>query len=187
MPPAAIDGSARATSALREIAISTNISTDKVVATCQARTTGLTSLAAGKKSILIDGKDTAITDAVAVYQRCVDTRADLSAKRRAVTDALSARKAADAARLALDPGIKRWAESTFGPESTALETLGFPVSKRKQPTVETKAQAKAKAKATRQALGTKGKTQKKTAKKKLAASPAPAPTTPPATTKPAGS
>ena len=163
--------------------MSTKKNNDTNIALCQTRLTGLKAVMAGTQTVQIDGQDVAATDAQAVYQKCIDTRTDLANKRAAVEAALAARNAADGAMATFDAGLKRFAQTKFGPTSAQVTALGFEVKKPHQPTVAVKAQAKVKAAATRQALGTKGTQQKKAAKKAAETAPVdPKPALAPATT-----
>ena len=155
-----------------------------VVDVCTKRLTALKTYAGQKGTIAVNGKEMKISDVIAVYQDCLDARAQLSTKRAEVKVAMATRANAESARAEADVALQGWATQKFGVGSTQALDFGFAPRKRATRTTEEKADAAKLALATRKARNTRGSVQRKSVKGTLDAPTAPAA---PATNAPAGS
>lgn len=131
-----------------------------MVATCSQRIKAVETYAT-KGKILVHGTPATEQQAVAVYQKCLDTRTTLTNLRGQVAAALAERRQADAAMKAFDAGLESWVEATFGPTSQAAVDFGYAKKPVAKPTVAVKAAAVKKAVATRNARGVTGKNKRK--------------------------
>jgi hypothetical protein len=129
---------------------------------------------------VVDGRTLARADLLGRIQAALDAIGAVKAARTSLQSAVAAQKAAIADARKLRAGVKRLAQSRFGPDSPTLQKLGFTPTRKGKATVTTKAKARVKAEATRQARGTKGKKARLaiTASAPAATATPPAPTTP---------
>jgi hypothetical protein len=127
-----------------------------------------------KTEIPIDGVAQKVSQVIAIYQNCLDTRAALSTKRAETKAAMGERTDAEASRRAADRALKAWVINTFGASSQQAIDFGFPPPKVPARTVETKANAVALGKATRVARHTMGPKKRLEIKGTLPVSTAPA-------------
>jgi hypothetical protein len=154
-----------------------------VVDVCTTRLTALKAYAGQKGTIAVNGKEMKVSDVIALYQDCLDSRAQLSTKRTEVKAAMAARANAESARAEADVALEGWVTSKFGVGSQQALDFGFAPRKRATRTTEEKAEAAKLALATRDARHTMGSVQRKLIKGTLV------PTAPaaPATNTPVGS
>jgi hypothetical protein len=131
-----------------------------VVDACTRRLRALASYAGGASAIAINGRKLTVAEVAAIYEECLDSRADLAKLRAIAQAAMNRRATAEAARLEADRALRAWAANEFGIESKEAIDFGFPPSRKPELTVEAKALAVARRKATREARGTMGKRQK---------------------------
>ena len=139
--------------------------------------TGLNTDFPGVDPFVVDGETIARASLVARIQAALDGIAAVKSARTQLQSAVARQNSAITDARGLRAGIKRLAQSKYGPDSPMLQNLGFTPNRTPKASAQTKAQAQAKAEATRQANGTVGK---KTRKVKATAAPAaqPAPATP---------
>jgi len=141
--------------------MSVNQNNAQVIAACNQRITALKKhVTTTKATMMIGGEAMKLADVLAVYQEAIDTRGALVAERAAYEKALTERDDADAARLALDEGLRGWVGGQFGYRGAESQEFGFLPRKVRVKSAQTKADAVVKAKATREARGTKGSRQK---------------------------
>ena len=155
-----------------------------VVDVCTKRLTALKTYAGQKGTISVNGKEMKISAVTAIYQDCLDARAQLNTKRSEVKTALAARADAESARAEADVALQAWVTQKFGVGSTQALDFGFAPRKRAKRSTGEKADAAKLALATREARHTMGSVQRQSVKGTLDAPTAPAA---PATNAPAGS
>jgi len=131
-----------------------------VVDSCTQRLNALTAYVDPKAQISIDGTKLKVSQVVAVYQSCLDSRAALATKRAETKAAMDVRSSAESARRRADRAVKAWVVNEFGEGSQQAVDFGFPPPKKATRTVESKVNAVALAKATRAARHTMGSKQK---------------------------
>jgi hypothetical protein len=170
---------------LRTNTVNVSIQRASFAAMLGALLTGLQSDFPGVDPFVVDGETVARADLVARIQAALDTIAAVKVARAGLQSAVAKQKLAIADARGLRAGVKRIAQSKFGPTSPLLQNLGFAPNRLPNASVQTKADAKAKAEATRVANGNVGK---KTRKVTPATAPAaavapPAPLAPPTTPK----
>jgi hypothetical protein len=136
-----------------------------------------------KGTIPMNGEDLKVSDVIAIYQGCLDSRAALAKSRTQVKAALATKTNAEQARVNADKALSAWVITKFGAGSQEALDFGFAPRKVATRTVDSKAKAAAQAKATRTARHTMGKKQKKLIKGTVIAPTAPAD---PASNAPAG-
>jgi hypothetical protein len=164
--------------------MSTRPSNATVVDTCAKRINALEEQVGNSKgTIAMNGEDLKVSDVIAIYQGCLDTRTELAKSRAQVKSNLAAKTKAEQARVAADRALSAWVTTKFGAESQEALNFGFAPRRVATRTVETMAKAAAQAKATRNARHTMGKKQKKSIKGTVVAPTAPAA---PATSVPPG-
>jgi hypothetical protein len=166
--------------------MSTKPNNAAVVDTCTKRLNALKEYAGNGKNkgtIGMNGEDRKVSDVIAIYQGCLDSRAALAKSRTQVKTALAAKTNAEQARVAADQALSAWVITKFGAGSQEALDFGFAPRKKASLTSTDKAKAAAQAKATREARHTMGKKQKKSIKGTVIAPTAPAD---PATNTPAG-
>ena len=76
-----------------------------VVDVCTKRLTALKAYAGQKGTIAVNGKEMKISKVIALYQDCLDSRAQLSTKRTEVKAAMAARANAESARAEADVAL----------------------------------------------------------------------------------
>jgi hypothetical protein len=145
-----------------------------IVSTCNQRLQALKSQVPAKTEIPMNGSRHKPADLIAIYQATLDTRAALVKSRAQAKVDLAARRAAEANRDAIEPGLRAWVIAQFGATSNEAIEFGYGPPKTGAKSAETKANAVKLAAATREARGTKGKRQKKGIKGTLVAPTAPA-------------
>jgi hypothetical protein len=151
---------------------------------CTKRLTALKEhVGSSKGTIAMNGEDLKVSDVVAIYQDCLDSRTELTKSRTQVKAAMAAKAKAEQARVAADKALSAWVTTKFGAGSQEALNFGFAPRKVAARTVDTMAKAAAQAKATRKARHTMGKKQRKSIKGTVVAPTAPAD---PATNAPAG-
>jgi hypothetical protein len=157
-----------------------NVSTQRATfaALLAALVTGIDTELPGVDPMVVDGESLARVTVIGRIQAALDAIAGVKAARTALQSAIAKQQVAIADARKVRAGVKRLAQSTFGPSSPRLQKLGFTPQRQGKPTVATKAKAVAQADATRKAGGTKGKKARQTG---TAAAPATAAT---ATTSP---
>jgi hypothetical protein len=129
-----------------------------IVDACSQRLKALQEYAPATGDMPIEGKRFTRDQLVAIFQACLDTRAELVKSRAKVKVDLASRSKAEADRRAIEAGLKAWVVAQFGPGSNQALEFGYTSRKRTAPSSETKANAAKLAKATRVARGTdKGK------------------------------
>src|ERR1700687_1457504 len=131
-----------------------------VIDTCTQRLFAMKTHVHGNPSIAIEGTPGTATDLVAIYQRSLDARAALAAKRSEVLAALTERDDAEAARRQADRALKPWVVHQFGPTSTQAYDFGFPPARVGVMTPDQAALAVLKREATRKARHTMGRKQR---------------------------
>jgi hypothetical protein len=131
-----------------------------VVDTCTKRLNALKEYGGSKGTIPMNGEDLKVSDVVAIYQGCLDSRAALARSRTQVKTALAAKTSAEQARVSADMALSAWVTTKFGAGSQQALDFGFAPRKAATRTVVSKAKAAAQAKATREARHTMGKKQK---------------------------
>ena len=154
-----------------------------VVDACTKRLNALKEYGGNKGTIPMNGEDLKVSDVIAIYQGCLDTRTELAKSRAQVKSNLAAKTKAEQARVAADRALSAWVTTKFGAESQQALNFDFAPRRVATRTVETMAKAAAQAKATRDARHTMGKKQKKSIKGTVIVPTAPAA---PATSVPAG-
>jgi hypothetical protein len=134
----------------------------------------------GVDPFVVDGESIARATLIARIQAALNAISTVKTARAALQSAVATQNAAITDARGLRAGIKRLAQSKYGPQSPLLQNLGFTPNRTPTATSTTKAQAAAKAEATRQANGTTGKKTRKvtTATAPASATPPAAPTTP---------
>jgi hypothetical protein len=125
-----------------------------VVDTCTKRLNALKEYAGNKGTIPMNGADLKISDVVAIYQDCLDSRAALSKSRTQVKVALTTKTNAEQARVDADVALSAWVTTKFGAGSQQAQDFGFSPRKVATRTAASKAGAAAQAKATRVARHT---------------------------------
>ena len=125
-------------------------------AECMNRLRGIDALPPGTV-VTINGVP---TDVRPIVQACLDTAQALFEKRNEVPPALAAARAAHAARMAIEPGLKAWVTAHYGLDSLMADAFGYAPPKKPVRTVASKVQAAEKNRATRKARNTMGKKQK---------------------------
>jgi hypothetical protein len=130
---------------------------------------GINTDLAGVDPIVIDGKSWARKDLLARIQAVLDGVQQVKDMRKALATLVADQKELVAEGRQIRAGVKRAAQTKFGPHSPKLQDFGFTPQRTPQTSVASKAEGQAKAKATRQAGG------KKALKKQQAAAPAPTP------------
>jgi hypothetical protein len=164
--------------------MSTKPSNATVVDTCTKRLNALKEYAGSiKGTIGMNGEDLKVSDVIAIYQGCLDSRAALAKSRTQVKAALATKTSAESARVAADKALSAWVTTKFGAGSQQALDFGFTTRKAATRTADSKAKAAAQALATREARHTMGKKQKLSIKGTIIAPTAPAA---PATNVPAG-
>jgi hypothetical protein len=163
--------------------MSTQPNNATVVDTCTKRLNALKEYAGNKGTIPMNGADLKISDVIAIYQDCLDSRAALAKSRTQVKASLATKTNAQQARVSADMALSAWVTTKFGAGSQQALDFGFAPRKAATRTVVSKAKAAAQAKATREARHTMGKKQKSLIKGTVIAPTAPAD---PATNAPAG-
>jgi hypothetical protein len=153
-----------------------------VIDKCTQRLTALKHYVDKKAQIPIDGEQHKLLEVVAIYEKCLETRAALQTKRAEVKAALVARAEAEASRRAADRALKPWVVNTYGADSQASHDFGFPPVKSPVRTLASKVDAAVMAKATRQARHTMGPLQKEKVKGTMIVSTEPAEPAQPAPT-----
>jgi hypothetical protein len=132
-----------------------------VVDTCTRRLNALKEHAGSiKGTIPMNGDDLKVSDVLAIYQGCLDSRAALEKSRTQVKAALATKASAEKARVSADKALSAWVTTKFGAGSQTALDFGFAPRKAATITVDTKAKAQVQAKATRVARHTMGKKQK---------------------------
>jgi hypothetical protein len=146
-----------------------------VIDSCTARLNALKQYISNTKvTIKVNGEAHKVSDLIAIYQRCLDTRAALNTQRAQVKETMTSRANAEAQRRAADLALKPWVINEYGATSTAAHDFGFPPRKAPALTAEEKAAAVALGQATRAARHTMGSKQKKGIKGTIVAPTAPA-------------
>jgi hypothetical protein len=145
-----------------------------VVDSCTKRLQALKTYVDAKAQIAINGKKHKLADVVAMYQGCLNSRADLATKRSEVKAAMASRASSEQVRRVADRALKAWVTQEFGVESQQAIDFGFPPPKKAARNVGNKAKAVAQAQATRTARHTMGKKQKLSIKGTVLAPTAPA-------------
>jgi len=163
--------------------MSTQPNNATVVDTCTKRLNALKEYAGNKGTIPMNGQDLKISDVLAIYQGCLDSRAALAKSRTQVKASLATKTSAEQARVDADVALGAWVITKFGAGSQQALDFGFTPRKQAERTVVSKAKAAAQGLATRAARHTMGKKQKKLIKGTVIAPTAPAA---PATNTPAG-
>jgi hypothetical protein len=107
--------------------------------------------------IPMNGEQTALADVIAIYQRCLDTRAAVRELVGAIRVAMAARAEAEEARHRADRALKPWVANHFGEASREAHDFGFPPGRKGVMTAEQKARAVELGRATRAARHTMGK------------------------------
>jgi hypothetical protein len=147
----------------------------EVLDSCTTRLNALKQyVSSTKATIAIDGETHKVSDVIAMYQACLDTRAALTTQRAQVKATLVSRAIAEATRRAADRALKPWVINQYGAGSQQAHDFGFPPPKAPVRTVEEKSQAVARNHATRDARHTMGPKQKKGIKGTTIAPAAPA-------------
>ena len=111
-------------------------------------------------TIPMNGSRLTPTEAIAIYQACLDQRATLSTLRAEAKAALGALAAADDKRLAFEQALKGWVVHQFGIGSKEAHDFGFPPPRPPARSVKSKATALERSEATRLARHTMGPRQK---------------------------
>lgn len=135
-----------------------------VVDACTKRLNALKEYGGNKGTIPMNGEDRKVTDVIAIYQGCLDSRAALAKSRTQVKTALATKASAEQARVDADKALSAWVTTRFGAGSQEALDFGFAPRKAATRTVESKAKAAAQAKATRDARHTMGKKQTRSIK-----------------------
>ena len=147
----------------------------KVLDSCTTRLTALKQyVSSSKATIAIDGETHKVSEVIAMYQTCLDTRAALKTLRAQIKETLASRATAESVRRAADRALKPWVINQYGASSQQAHDFGFPPPKVPVRTVEEKADAVALSKATRKARHTMGSKQKQEIKGTIVAPTAPA-------------
>ena len=155
--------------------MSTQPNNATVVDTCTKRLNALKEYVGNiKGTIPMNGDDLKVSDVIAIYQGCLDSRAALTKSRTQVKTALAAKTKAEMARVNADQALSAWVITKFGAGSQAALDFGFAPRKAATRTADSKATAAALAKATRGARHTMGKKQKKSIKGTVVVPTAPA-------------
>ncbi len=115
----------------------------------------------GVDPFVVDGETIPRASLVARIQAALDAIAAVKTARAALQSMVARQDAAIIDARGLRAGIKRLAQSKFGPSSPMLQNLGFTPNRTPKTTAQTKAQATAKAEATRLANGNVGKKRRK--------------------------
>jgi hypothetical protein len=97
---------------------------------------------------------------VAVFQKSLDTRAEVTVSAAAYKASLAERGAAESDRASYDDGLKAWVLNRYGADSPEAHEFGYAARKVSVKSAATKAQAVALNAATRKARGTVGKKEK---------------------------
>jgi hypothetical protein len=167
-----------------------NVTTQRATfaALLAALVTGINTELTGVDPFVVDGQTIARADLLGRIQAALDAIGAVKAARTQLQSTVAKQKVAIADARTLRAGVKRLAQSKFGPSSPTLQKLGFTPTRQGRATVRTKAKAQVQAEATRTARGTKGKKARLAITATAPAAPAtttPAPTTPaaPATPK----
>jgi hypothetical protein len=147
-----------------------------ITAACQQRIKALQAFPPSGAGVSINGTVYTGPQLAAIYQKCLDARAQLVSLRNQEEAALAARKLADADRKKVDKALLIWAAATFGQESPEAKAYGYVAPQPTPPNTAVKAQAAAQAQETKKARGIVGKKQRQ-AIKAPAAQPAAAATT----------
>ncbi len=108
----------------------------------------------------INGTPHTAAGVVALYQDCLDVRAELTTLRAMLQATIARREQIEAKRRAADRALKPWVINKFGEGSAPAHDFGFPSPKVTELTVEQKALAVERRLATRKARHTMGKRQK---------------------------
>ena len=137
----------------------------------------------GVDPFVVDGETIARATLIARIQAALNAIAAVKTARAALQSAVVTQNAAIIDARGLRAGVKRLAQTKYGPQSPMLQNLGFTPNRTPQTTAAAKAASAAKAEATRQANGNVGKKTRKvstlTAPAAAAAPPAPATATTP--------
>jgi hypothetical protein len=102
-------------------------------------------------AIILGGASTTEAALSAIFQAALQAQSDLDAAHAALSAKVQAHKAALATAATTLVLLHKWAEATFGPESTVLSDFGFVPAKPAEKTSAVKAGSAAKATATRKA------------------------------------
>jgi hypothetical protein len=146
-----------------------------VVDSCSKRLAALKQyVSTSKATIAINGETYKVSDVIAMYQECLDTRATLNTQRAQVKATMASRSAAETQRQAADRALKPWVINQYGANSQQAHDFGFPPPKVPARTADEKAQTAALSLATREARHTMGSKQKKSIKGTIVAPTAPA-------------
>jgi hypothetical protein len=127
-----------------------------------------------KAEISINGEPYKLAELIGVFQANLDSRASVTAKRAELKAALTEREGTEAARLAVDKGLKAWVGKQFGADSQEAHEFGYPPPKVTEKTVKSKMHAVQLSLATREARHTMGKKEKQRIKGTLVVPTAPA-------------
>ena len=111
----------------------------------------------GVDPFVVDGVSIPRATLTARIQACLSAISAVKTARAALQSAVATQNAAITDARGLRAGIKRLAQSKYGPTSPMLQNLGFTPNRTPATTSTTKAQAAAKREATRQANGNVGK------------------------------
>jgi hypothetical protein len=149
-------------------------STINIIDTASQRITGLQKHVSPKAQITIRRKSLKLAQLIATYQTLLDSRTTLNSKRAETKVAQQGYHAANAAKSALDKGLRAWVEATYGLDSQEARDMGFQPAKVGKKSVATKNEAVQQSLATREARHTMGKKQRAHIKGTVVAPTAPA-------------
>jgi hypothetical protein len=102
-------------------------------------------------AIILGGASTSEAALAAIFHAAIQAQSDLDAARTVVAAKVKAQKAALATARTTEVLLHKWAEATFGPESTVLTDFGFVPAVAADKTAAVKAASAAKGTATRKA------------------------------------
>lgn len=111
----------------------------------------------GVDPFVVDGASIPRATLIARIQAALSAISAVKTARAALQSAVVTQNAAITDARGLRAGIKRLAQSKYGPTSPMLQNLGFTPNRTPEATTSTKAQAAAKREVTRQANGNVGK------------------------------
>jgi hypothetical protein len=131
-----------------------------VIEKCTQRLNALETYVQPGRQIAVNGVRRSAKQVRAIYQDCIDGRAELARRRAAVKEAMALCAKQEEARLEADRALKAWAVHEFGVTSQQALDFGFPPAKVPTMTVEQKKESVRRAKATREARHTMGKRQR---------------------------
>ena len=131
---------------------------------CARRIAGFAKHVRPTTEIAIDGTLYEAAEVTAIFQRYLDARAALVARRADDKAALARCREADAVRRATDKALAPWVANRFGANSPQAHEFGFPPPKAREMTVRDKAHAVVERMATRKARHTMGSRQRKAVK-----------------------